>query len=229
LVIALSVASWSFVQATGFNLPAGEGRGWGFNPLAWQLIFLAGFAFSRGWVVPPGPSRVLLGLCTAYLVFGFVAEVPWIWSLHSDLEALHDWAYANAHKPNLDLRQFAHFLALAYIALWVVRDRLHLLTSVWGKPFVRLGQQALPVFFAGMALSHVGGMTLAVRGTAIEVQIVVHVLGVAALFAVAEIARAVKNAPWKSGAKPPAPVAKFDPAPAPPAPVPPISVPSVAR
>ncbi|MCM0020777.1 MAG: OpgC domain-containing protein, partial [Tagaea sp.] len=49
LVIALSVASWSFVQATGFNLPAGEGRGWGFNPLAWQLIFLAGFAFSRGW------------------------------------------------------------------------------------------------------------------------------------------------------------------------------------
>jgi hypothetical protein len=163
-------------------------------------------------------------------VFGFVAEVPWIWSLYSDLEALHEWAYAHAHKPHLDLRQFAHFLALAYVALWIVRDRLHWLTSVWGKPFVRLGQQALPVFFAGMALSHLGGMILAERAGQIEIQIAVHALGVAALFAVAEIARRVKNAPWKTGVKPP-PAAKTEAAPAL-AVVPvavPVSVPSVAR
>ncbi len=221
-VIAVSVALWSFVQATGFNLPAGEGRSWGFNPLAWQLIFLAGFAFSRGWIVPPRPTRLLLGLCFAYLAFGAAAEIPWIWSLHPDLEGVHEWAYAHAHKPNLDLRQFAHFLALAFVTLWFVRDRLHWLTSPWGKPFVRLGQQALPVFFCGMALSHLGGMAMAEFGTGFEVQLLVHGAGIAGLFAVAAIARYVKNAPWKTGAKP-APPAQPVPVPAA------ISAPSVAR
>jgi hypothetical protein len=221
LVIAGSVALWSLVQATGFNLPAGEGRSWGFNPLAWQLIFLAGFAFSRGWIVPPKPTRPLLGLCFAYLAFGAAAEIPWLWTLHPDLEALHDWAYAHAHKPNLDLRQFAHFLALAFVALWFVRDRLHWLASPLGKPLVRLGQQALPVFFSGMALSHLGGIAMAAYGTAFDVQLVVHGLGIAGLFAVAAVARYVKNAPWKTGAQPP----KAAPQPVPAA----VSAPSVAR
>jgi hypothetical protein len=202
LVIALSVASWSFVQATGFNLPAGEGRSWGFNPFAWQLIFLAGYAFSRGWIQAPQPTRALLAVCFAYLAFGAIAEVPWVWTLNPDLEALHEWAYAHAHKPNLDLRQFAHFLALA---------------------FVRLGRQALPVFFAGMALSHLGGIAMGALGTGSDIQIVVHVLGVGGLFAVAEIARYVKNAPWKTGVKPP-PAAKADAKPT----SAPVTVPSVA-
>jgi hypothetical protein len=224
LVIALSVASWSFVQATGFNLPAGEGRSWGFNPFAWQLIFLAGFAFSRGWIQAPKPTPILLAVCFGYLAFGAIAEVPWVWTLHPDLDAVHEWAYAHAHKPNLDLRQFAHFLALAFVALWFVRDRLHWLTSPWGMPFVRLGRQALPVFFAGMALSHLGGIAMGALGTGLEIQIVVHVLGVGGLFAAAGIARYVKNAPWKTGVKPP-PSATVDATAAPAS----IIVPSVAR
>lgn len=214
LVIAVSVALWSVVQATGFNLPAGEGRSWGFNPLAWQLIFFAGFALSRGWIVPPRPTPVLLTLCFVYLAFGVVAEVPWVWNLRPELEAVHYWAYAHAHKPNLDLRQFAHFAALAIVALWAVRDRLHLLTTPLAMPFVKLGRQALPVFFAGMAFSHLGGMTVAAFGTGLDIQVLVHGLGLAGLFAVARISTFVKNAPWKTGTKPPVKPAAEAPPPA---------------
>lgn len=218
LVIATSVALWGFVQATGFNLPAGDGRLWGFNPFAWQMLFFAGFALSRGWIVPPKPTRAVLALCVAYLVFGFAVEFRAIWAHVPGLSALHDWAYAHANKPNLDARQFAHFVALAIVALWVVRQRPAMLESALARPFVQLGRQALPVFFSGMVLSHLGGIALAIYGADAEDQIAVHGLGVAALFAVARIAAYVKNAPWKTGAKSaPAPAAAA------------IIVPSVAR
>jgi len=201
-VIATSVTLWCTVQITDFNLPAGEGRSWGFNPFAWQLIFFTGFAISRGWLVPPRMSTPLLALCTAYLLFGLAAEVPWIWSLHPALEHVHDWAYAHAHKPNLDLRQYAHFLALAAVTLWAIKGREQLLLSWPAMPFVRLGRQALPVFFSGMALSHIGGIAMAVHGTGLATQVVVNVLGIAGLMVVAKVSLYVKNAPWKSGGLP---------------------------
>lgn len=203
LVIAASVASWSVVQVTGLNLPAGDGRLWGFNPFAWQMLFFAGFALSRGWIAAPKPTRTVLTLCIAYLAFGFVVEFRAVWSVLPELAALHEWAYAHANKPNLDARQFAHFVALAIVALWAVARRPALLEGALAKPLVQLGRQALPVFFAGMALSHLGGIALTVHGTEIEVQIAVHALGLAGLYAVARVASYVKNAPWKTGMKPP--------------------------
>ncbi len=216
LVIAVSVTLWGFVQATGFNLPAGDGRLWGFNPLAWQMLFFSGFALSRGWIAPPKPTPAVLALCLAYLVFGFVVEFRAVWSLLPELASLHAWAYAHANKPNLDARQFVHFVALAIVALWVVRQRPVMLESAVARPFVMLGRQALPVFFSGMVLSHLGGIALVIYGTDIEDQIAVHAIGIAALFAVARIAAYVKNAPWKTGVKPPPAGAS-------------ISVPSVAQ
>jgi hypothetical protein len=218
LVIAASVGLWSGVQVTGFNLAAGEGRFWGFNPLAWQMLFFAGFALSRGWIAPPKPTPAVLALCLGYLVFGFVVEFKAVWSLVPELAALHEWAYAHANKPDLDARQFAHFVALAIVALWVVRQRPAMLESVLAWPFILLGRQALPVFFSGMVLSHLGGIALAIYGTDIEDQIAVHGFGILGLLAVARIATFVKNAPWKTGAKPAsAPAAAA------------ISAPSVAR
>ncbi len=218
LVIAASVGLWSGVQVTGFNLAAGEGRFWGFNPLAWQMLFFAGFVLSRGWIAPPKPTPAVLALCLGYLVFGFVVEFKAVWSLVPELAALHEWAYAHANKPDLDARQFAHFVALAIVALWVVRQRPAMLESVLAWPFILLGRQALPVFFSGMVLSHLGGIALAIYGTDIEDQIAVHGFGILGLLAVARIATFVKNAPWKTGAKPAsAPAAAA------------ISAPSVAR
>jgi hypothetical protein len=222
LVIALSVALWSYVQATGFNLDAGtsSGRGWGFNPLAWQMLFFTGFALSRGWIEAPGPSRALLAVCAGYLVFALVAIHPAIYTLSPALVDLHAWAYSHAHKPNLDLRQYAHFLALAYVALWAIRGRHDLLESGLARPFVRIGRQALPVFFAGMALAHVGGILFAAFGDGLAVQVFVNVAGIGALYAIARIAAWVKVAPWKTGHARPSrvPAAASTPAPVVPAP-----------
>jgi len=78
-------------------------------------------------------------------------------------------------------------------------------------PLVRLGRQALPVFFAGMALAHAGGIAFALWGTGLGMQILVNVLGLGALYAVARLSAFVKNAPWKN----PAPAAPRAAAPAP--------------
>lgn len=201
LVIATSVALWSYVQATGFNFDAGtsSGRGWGFNPLAWQMLFFTGFALSRGWIEAPGPNRALLVLCGGYLLFALVAIHPAIYTLSPTLIDLHAWAYSHAHKPNLDLRQYAHFLALGYVALWALRGRLALLETSVARPFVQIGRQALPVFFAGMALAHVGGIMFAAYGDGLAMQVAVNFAGIGALYTVARISAWVKVAPWKTG------------------------------
>jgi hypothetical protein len=218
LVIALSVGLWSFVQATGFNLDAGtsSGQGWGFNPLAWQMLFFTGFALSRGWVEAPKFHPLLLAACIAYLVFGLVAIHPAVYELHPVLVALNDWAYAHAHKPNLDLRQYAHFLALAYVVLWAIDGRRELLAARFAWPFVVLGRQALPVFVSGMALAHVAGIVLASGGTGLALQVLVNVVGIGGLYAIARASAWIKVAPWKSPERPPVAA----PAPAPSAPVP---------
>jgi hypothetical protein len=214
LVIALSVGLWSFVQATGFNLDAGTsaGQGWGFNPLAWQLLFFTGFALARGWVEAPKFHPLLLAVCMAYLAFGVVAIHPAVYGLHPALVALHEWAYAHAHKPNLDLRQYAHFLALAYVVLWAIDGRRELLASRFAWPFVILGRQALPVFFSGMALAHVAGIVLAIGGTGFALQVLVNAVGIGGLYAIARASAWIKVAPWKAPAR--APAAAAVPAPA---------------
>ena len=200
LVIAVSVLLWSYVQATGFNFDSGvsAGRGWGFNPLAWQLLFFTGFALSRGWVEVPRFHPYFVAACMAYLVFGFVAIHPAVYSLHPLLGDLHGWAYSHAHKPNLDLRQYAHFLALAVVVLWALDGRLELLTSKYARPFVQVGRQALPVFFSGMALAHLGGIALAFGGDGLAMQVLVNVAGIGALYGVARISAWIKVAPWKT-------------------------------
>lgn len=205
LVIALSVGLWSFVQATGFNLDAGtsSGHGWGFNPLAWQMLFFTGFALSRGWVEAPKFHPLLLAACVAYLVFGLVAIHPAVYELHPSLVALNGWAHAHAHKPNLDLRQYAHFLALAYVVLWAIDGRRELLASRFAWPFVVLGRQALPVFFSGMALAHVAGIVLASGGTGLALQVLVNVAGIGGLYAIARASAWIKVAPWKAPERPP--------------------------
>jgi hypothetical protein len=220
LVIALSVGAWSFVQATGFNLSSGasSGAGWGFNPLAWQMLFFTGFALARGWIEAPRFHPALLALCLAWLAFGLVAIHPAIHGLHPALGAVHEWASQHAHKPNLDLRQYAHFLALAYVVLQAVDRAKGLLESDLAVPLVRMGRQALPVFFAGMALAHAGGIAFALYGSGLGMQILVNVLALAALYAIACLSAFVKNAPWKDAARAAVPV---------PAPLP--VVPAVAR
>jgi hypothetical protein len=203
LPIAVSIALWLFVQFDGFALPAGyaEGANWGFNPFAWQLIFITGYSFSSGWIKPPALTNRLATICGVFVALSAAMMVEPIYMAYAPLHDLRDWILAHAHKPDLDIRQFAHFLATVVLALWLVDRHIDALRRPWATPFVRLGQQALIVFVTGMTLSHLGGMLLATYGTDLAMQILVNGGGFACLFAVAYGARWIKNAPWK---RPPA-------------------------
>lgn len=214
--VAVSAALWLGVQVEGFALPAGyaDGALWGFNPFAWQLLFFSGYALSIGWIRRPPLPRWLVGLAAGYLVLGVLVSVPGLYTAYDPLLALRDTLISRAHKPNLDVLQYLHFLASACVALAVLDGRIEVLTRPWAAPFVKVGQQALIVFVAGMALSHLGGMVMQTYGTGLEVQVVVNLCGFGALLALAYGAAWFKNPPWKAKAAAPSRAAA---APAPPA------------
>lgn len=206
-VVAFSVGLWIFVEATDFNFDsnAPAGRGWGFNPLAWQLLFFTGFAAARGWLPNIRRNKVLVGVSALWLALGLGAVSPAAYGLHPDMVMLHDWFYAHADKPNLDIRQYAHFLALAVVMLRLVDAFPALLEAGLAKPFVTMGRQALTVFFTGMVLAHAGGIAFALLGTGLLAQIAVNAVGLGGIYAAARIAAALKRA--KSVAASPAPAA----------------------
>ncbi|MBM3522515.1 MAG: hypothetical protein FJX57_06120, partial [Alphaproteobacteria bacterium] len=186
---------------------------WGFNPFAWQLIFFTGYGLSIGWIRLSRLPAWVIGASAAYLLVGALISLPSVYGTFDPLAALREVVTTRAHKPNLDILQYLHFLASACVALALLEGRLEILTRAWAAPFVKVGQQALIVFVTGMALSHVGGMVMQTYGTGGEIQILVNVAGFGTLIGLAYAASWLKNPPWKSKAtvvaKPvaPAPIA----------------------
>ena len=194
-VLGLSASLWLAVQffAINFDSNAPAGRGWGFNPMAWQLLFFAGYAAARGWLPELRRNNLLLAASTLWLVLGVGAVSPVVYEHNATLGLLHDWFYAHANKPNLDIRQFAHFLALAIVALRIVDAWPGLLTHACAMPFVTMGRQALTVFFTGMVLAHAGGIAFALMGSGLASQIAVNAVGLGGIYTAARIAARLKG------------------------------------
>ena len=200
LPMAVSAVIWLAVQVQGFALPAGyaEGALWGFNPFAWQLIFFTGYSLSIGWIARPAFSRPLVILAAVYVAGRAAAMIPAIHESGELLAMLRDWVLVHASKPNLDIRQYLHFLAFAVVVLALIEGRVQVLNGAWAQPFVKIGQQALVVFVCGMALSHLGGMVMRTYGTDAAIQLAVNGAGFGALFAIAHVSAWVKSPPWKA-------------------------------
>jgi len=209
LPMTVSAVVWLAVQVQGYALPAGyaENALWGFNPFAWQLIFFTGYSLSMGWIARPSFSRPLVTLAAIYVAVSAAAMIPLIYESAELLAMLRDWVLAHASKPDLDIRQYLHFLALALVVLALLEGRTQVLAGAWAKPFVKIGQQALVVFVSGMTLSHLGGMVMQTYGTDLPVQLLVNGVGFGALFAIAYVSAWVKNPPWKAKSAPRAGIA----------------------
>jgi hypothetical protein len=186
---------WAFVQATDLNFDSNSppGRGWGFNPLAWQMLFFTGFASARGWLPQIRKHPAVIALSGLWLALGIVAIVPGVYALDPTFATLHDWIYAHAHKPDLDVRQYAHFLALAVVVLAIVDRRPSLLDAAAAKPFVTMGRQALTVFITGMILAHAGGIAFGFFGADAPMQLAVNAAGLGGIYAAARVAAAIKG------------------------------------
>jgi hypothetical protein len=209
-VVAASVALWAAANRWGLNFPANADQQpvWYFNPFAWQLIFFTGFALRRGWVRVPLDSAVLLWGSIGVLVLGLGISLPSVFERVPPLDALRIWIANHTDKTDLDLLQYLHFLAEAYVAVAILKGREGVLLHPPWKPFVACGQQALSIFVSCEILAQLGGMVFDRWGNGWAAQIVVNGVAFAVLFAVAYLVAWLKRAPWKRlAAHAPAPVA----------------------
>jgi hypothetical protein len=197
--MAASIALWAVANRFGLDLPANadDQPVWYFNPLAWQFIFFTGFALRRQWVSVPLDSKLLLWGSIVVLLLGLGISLPSVFEHVPPIDWLRVWIADHTDKTNLDLLQYVHFLAEAYVAVVILKGREQVLLEPPWIAFVKCGQQALSIYVSCELLAHIGGMAFDHWGNGWAMQIAVNALCFAALFAVAFVARWVKRPPWK--------------------------------
>ena len=198
LVGAASAALWLAVQATGLNLPAGgaAGRMWFFDPFAWQLMFLTGFAFAMRWLPAPPLNHPVLLPVSAMAIALSVPLNFWAFTDNvSALRAVHDALIPNgiAATTRLHVLRYAHFLCLAYVALSLVARAPRAITSTALAPLLDIGRQSLPAFVSSVVLAWVAGLILDAAGRGFLPTAAVNFAGLAAIYAVARAAAWVKS------------------------------------
>lgn len=193
--VVVYAAQWSF----NWHLPAEwwSDRPWFFNPFGWQLIFFTGFAFGSGWLAAPPRRAALAWLALAFVVVMVPLNWQPLWSRHAWLDQLSLLLVPWKDKSHFGILRYVHFLALAYLALWLANPHQHLLRSRWAAPIVLVGQQALPVFLWSMTLAWTLGMVLDTVGRNPLNVTAANLGGFVTLIGVAALARFVRSQPWR--------------------------------
>jgi len=204
LVPIASVALWAAANGFEWNVlaDASDGRGWYFDPFAWQLIFFTGFSLGRGWIRTPAASPALVAAAGGFLALGVAISLPVVFENLAAIDAARLWIKEHSDKTYLDLLQYFHFLAEAYLVVLALRGREQILLTPVLKPLVKCGQQALSVFVSGMVLSHAGGMVFDQIGDGVWAQLAVNFVSFGALILVAYTVGFFKAAPWKKRVEP---------------------------
>jgi hypothetical protein len=202
--IAASIALWAVANHFMIDLPANadEQPVWYFNPFAWQLIFFTGYSLRRQWITVPLDSALLLWGSVVVLLLGLAISLPFVFEHAPPIDWLRVWIYNHSDKTNLDLLQYVHFLAEAYVVVVLLKGREEVLYRQPFLPFVRCGQQALSIYVSCEICAQIGGMAFDHAGQGWPVQIAVNAVAFAVLFAVSYVAAWAKRAPWKRAAAP---------------------------
>lgn len=204
LPFILMVALWLSAQVPVMHFPAEpwSDRRWFFDPFGWQLLFFVGFFLMRGTLKAPGYDRRLMLIAVAIVVLA----VPFAWYMVRNAVPVFA-EIAGSLRPLTDKTSFGilrlvHFLALAYIAVHAVGKGGHRLNHDSIRPAVRIlmkvGQQSLAVFVAGMVLAQMIGIVLDHTGRSVLPVAAANLAGFAILIATAYLVGWFKAAPWKS-------------------------------
>jgi hypothetical protein len=198
-----SIALYLGVFLFGWELPAelAFDRPWFFNPFAWQLMFYTGFFLAAGWITPPPARRWLTVLCAAFVIVAIPFSHFPTYSSAAWLSAVRAYLEPFVSKTNLGILRYVHFLCLAYLTVRLLKGREDSLHSRYAAPVVMSGQQALPVFLMGIAMSFSAGMALDVWGRSILKTIAVNTAGIGLLMVAAYIVAWFKSEPWRPAAK----------------------------
>jgi len=188
LTLAASVGLYLAARWFGWTFHAYPDVEWTFNPLCWQMLMVLG-----GWFAVTGVSGHALhkiswlrALAGAYLVLAMAITLM----RHSPaLSAyLPDFVLngiSPADKENLAPYRVIHFLALAFLATYLIpADH----PGLQWKPLqmvIRCGEEWLAVFCIGVFLSFAGHLILITGANLVVMQIGVSLAGFAAMAAVA--------------------------------------------
>ncbi len=200
--VALYMLSWQFdLHLTAF--PSGF---WSFNPFAWQLLFVFGAWCALGGVGRMSrilSSPITLWAALAYLSAAFGVTMTWYFPQLNHLPHwLEQWIYP-IDKTDFDVLRFAHFLALAVLAVRFVPAGWPGLKSPWLKPMILCGQYSLQIFCLGVALAFAGYFLLMEISAGIGLHFLVGITGILIMSAVAWLFTWYKRIVDKSANPPP--------------------------
>jgi hypothetical protein len=202
-VMAGSVLVWFAVGFWKIRMPTWPNPwGWFFNPMAWQVLFVAGLltglAIRRGQRWLP-VRRVPLALAIGFLVAAAIwVQVKPVAALGGHgLWVLHEYAgfpdiFTSFDKSFVFLPRLLHILALAYV-LSALPFLKTLAASPKLSPLVRLGQNSLPVFALSSVLAYIAQVIKAVTPASNVLDTALIVAGLGLLFLMADLRDAQKR------------------------------------
>ena len=189
LALAGSIALYVAARQFDWNLPTFPDGNWYFNPFCWQLLFVLG-----AWCALGGASRfrvlfrapIWAYVGAAFLVFAYAMSMAGRFpALGGQLPAwLHDVFIPN-DRVNLAPYRILHFMVVALFATRLVPKKWPGLNWPVFKPLIVCGEQALPVFCAGVFLSLAGHFVLVTGSGSLVEQTLVSLAGVAIMTLVA--------------------------------------------
>mgnify|MGYP000082494594 CR=1 FL=1 len=220
LMMALSVAFWFLTGLYRWNIPAFPNPGgWFFNPLAWQVLFVAGLMTGLSkrqgkQFIPYKPLLFWGAICFLLFVLAWM-KIPPLGKGMNQLMLMAGRAGAPFHlvahdKTFVGLPRMLHVMALTYV-LAHAGIVLRLCAQNWTKPLALMGRQGLLVFATGTLMSLTGQVILNATDHTEWLTWTLPLVGVALMILIAWVAEAISLKPKKpQGLIAPAPEPAFD-------------------
>jgi hypothetical protein len=189
LPLVLSICFYILTLRYDLHLSTFGGGFWSFNPCAWQLLFVFGAWCAMGGgrrLSPIRNSSLVLWGAAAYLCAAFFVTLSWYFpGLESLIPGWLGRLIYPINKTDFDILRFAHFLALATIAVRFVPTDWAGLKSPWVRPLILCGQYSLQIFAVGVALSFAGYALLTELDAGVLLHLIVGVAGILILCGIA--------------------------------------------
>jgi hypothetical protein len=191
LPLILSVVLYILMIRFDLHLATYGGGFWSFNPFAWQLLFVFGAWCALGGgrrISPIINSKVTFWVAVLYLCAAFFITMTWYFPyLETLLPAWLIRAIYPISKTDFDVLRFAHFLALAVVALRFVPGDWPGLQSPWFRPLIMCGQYSLQIFALGVALGFAGYALLMELSAGLLLHVIVGMAGILIMCGVAMV------------------------------------------
>jgi hypothetical protein len=189
LPLAVSIVFYILTIRFDLHLSTYRDGFWSFNPCAWQLLFVFGAWCALGGAKRLSPileSPLIFWLAVAYLSAAFFVTLTWYFpQLEVFIPGWLSRLIYPINKTDFDVLRFAHFLALAVVALRFVPSGWTGSKSPVARSLILCGQYSLQIFALGVALSFAGYAFLMELDAGAVLHVVVGVAGILIMYGVA--------------------------------------------